>query len=110
MSSYARRFTMLNLIFVFAIIISFVFYFYFKTKQFRSPLPIAKNWYKSKANIGFGSFILTFSLNQAYLFPGMFTFIIVAILVILGIFVIVENIKKARHYGQFVDEEYRINR
>lgn len=110
MSSYARRFTMLNLIFVFAIIISFVFYFYFKTKQFRSPLPIAKNWYKSKSNIGLGSFILAFALNQAYLFPGTFTFIIVAILVVLGIFVVMENIKKARHYGQFVDEEFRINR
>jgi len=100
---------MLNLIFVFAIIISFVFYFYFKTKQFRSPLPIAKKWYKSKANVGFGAFILFFGCNQAYLFPGLFTFIIVAILVVLGIFVIIENIKKARHYGQFVEEEYRIN-
>ncbi len=109
MSSYARRFTMLNLIFVFAIIISFVFYFYFKTKQFRSPLPIAKNWYKSKANIGLGSLILSFALNQAYLFPSLFTFIIVAILAALGILVIVENIKKARHYGQFVEEEFRIN-
>lgn len=109
MSSYARRFTMLNLIFVFTIIISFVFYFYFKTKQFRSPLPIAKNWYKSKANIGFGSFLVFFGLNQAYLFPTMYTFIIVAILVVLGIFVILENTKKARHYGQFVEEEFRIN-
>ncbi|MER2237679.1 MAG: YtpI family protein, partial [Psychrobacillus sp.] len=62
----------LNGILVLGIIVSFVWYFYFKTKQFRSPLPIAKNWYKSKANIGFGSFILAFSLNQAYLFPGMF--------------------------------------
>ncbi len=109
MTSYARRFTMLNLIFVFAIIISFVFYFYFKTKQFRSSLPIAKNWYKSKANVSFGGFILLFGLNQAYLFPGLFTFIIVAILVVLGIFVVIENIKRVRHYGQFVDEEYRIN-
>ncbi|KOY81218.1 hypothetical protein I6G82_03055 [Lysinibacillus macroides] len=100
---------MLNLIFVFVTIVSFVFYFYFKTKQFRSPLPIAKKWYKSKANIGFGSFILFFALNQAYLFPGLYTFIIVTILVILGIYVIVENIKKARHYGQFVEEEFRIN-
>ncbi|WP_341300061.1 YtpI family protein [Lysinibacillus sp. FSL H8-0500] len=100
---------MLNFIFVFVIIVSFVFYFYFKTKQFRSPLPIAKKWYKSKANIGFGSFILFFALNQAYLFPGLYTFIIVTILVILGIYVIVENIKKARHYGQFVEEEFRIN-
>ncbi|MDM5249747.1 MULTISPECIES: YtpI family protein [unclassified Lysinibacillus] len=101
---------MLNLIFVFAIIISFAIYFYFKTKQFRSSLPIAKNWYKSKANVCFGLFILLFGLNQAYLFPGLYTFIIVAILVILGIFVIIENIKKARHYGQFVEEEFRINR
>jgi len=100
---------MLNFIFVFVIIVSFVFYFYFKTKQFRSRLPIAKKWYKSKANIGFGSFILFFALNQAYLFPGLYTFIIVTILVILGIYVIVENIKKARHYGQFVEEEFRIN-
>ncbi|MGA3601553.1 YtpI family protein [Lysinibacillus agricola] len=100
---------MLNLIFVFAIIISFVIYFYFKTKQFRSPLPIAKNWYKSKANVSFGVFILVFGVNQAYLFPGIYTFIIVAILVVLGIFVITENIKKTRHYGKFVEEEFRIN-
>ncbi|MGE7916737.1 YtpI family protein [Lysinibacillus xylanilyticus] len=100
---------MLNLIFVFAIIISFVIYFYFKTKQFRSPLPIAKNWYKSKANVSFGVFILIFGVNQAYLFPGIYTFIIVAILVVLGILVITENIKKTRHYGKFVEEEYRIN-
>lgn len=100
---------MLNLIFVFAIIISFAIYFYFKTKQFRSPLPIAKNWYKSKANVSFGVFILVFGVNQAYLFPGIYTFIIVAILVVLGIFVIIENIKKTRHYGKFVEEEFRIN-
>ena len=71
---------MLNLIFVFAIIISFVVYFYFKTKQFRSALPIAKNWYKSKANVGFGTFMVLFALNQAYLFPSLFTFIIVALM------------------------------
>ncbi|MFJ7950300.1 YtpI family protein [Lysinibacillus sp. NPDC096418] len=100
---------MLNLIFVFAIIISFVVYFYFKTKQFRSKLPIAKNWYKCKANLGLGAFIVLFALNQAYLFPDVYTFIIAAILVILGIFVIVENSKKVRHYGQFVEEEYQIN-
>ena len=100
---------MLNLIFVFAIIISFVVYFYFKTKQFRSALPIAKNWYKCKANVGLGAFILLFALNQAYLFPGLYTFIIVAILVILGIFVIIENVKKVRHYGKFVEEEFQIN-
>ncbi len=109
MTSYARRFTMLNLIFVFAIIIAFVFYFYFKTRQFRSTLPIAKNWYKSKANVGLGAFILLFALNQAYLFPGTYTFIIVAILVVLGIFVVIENVKKVRHYGQYVKEEFRIN-
>lgn len=100
---------MVNLIFVFAIIISFVVYFYFKTKQFRSALPIAKNWYKCKANVGLGAFILLFALNQAYLFPGLYTFIIVAILVILGIFVIIENVKKVRHYGKFVEEEFQIN-
>lgn len=100
---------MLNLIFVFAIIISFVVYFYFKTKQFRSTLPIAKNWYKCKANVGLGAFILLFALNQGYLFPGLYTFVIITILAILGILVIVENVKKARHYGQYVAEEFQIN-
>ena len=100
---------MLNLIFVFAIIISFVFYFYHKTKQFRSALPIAKKWYKYKANLGLGAFIVLFALNQAYLFPTLYTFIIVAILVILGILVLIENAKKVRHYGQFVEEEFHIN-
>ncbi|GLC88303.1 YtpI family protein [Lysinibacillus piscis] len=100
---------MLNLIFVAFIIISFVCYFYFKTKQFRSTLPIAKKWYKSKANVAFGCFVFFFGLNQAYLFPVMYTFIIVAVLLIFSLYIITENSKKVRHYGRFVEEEYRIN-
>ena len=86
-----------------------LFIFTLKQNSFAQHYQFAKKWYKCKANVGLGAFIVLFALNQAYLFPGLFTFIIVAILVILGIFVILENVKKARHYGQFVEEEFQIN-
>lgn len=100
----------MNLVFVFAIVISFIYYFYFKTRQFRSNLPIAKKWYKSKAGVALGVFIFIFGLNQAYLFPSTFTFVIVAIFLILGLTVVIDNIKKTRHYGKFVREEYELNK
>lgn len=99
-----------NIIFVFFIVLSFVAYFYFKTKQFRSTLPIRKNWYKSKAGIALGAFIAIFGVNQAFLFPSTTTFIIVAIFILLGIAVLIDNTKKMRHYGQFIREEYELNK
>ena len=101
---------MINSIFVVAIILSFVAYFYFKTKQFRSNLPIAKNWYKSKAGAALGVFIFIFGLNQAYLFHSTFTYVVVAIFLLLGLAVFMDNIKKTRYYGKFVQEEYEINK
>lgn len=107
-----RRFIMkaLNMVFIFLIIVSFIAYFYYKTKQFRNPLPIAKKWYKSKAGVALGLFVIFFGLNQAFLFPDTFTYIIVAIFIFMGIALSVENYKRARHYGQFVEEEFEINK
>lgn len=101
---------MTNFIFVTAIVISFVCYFYFKTKQLRSPLPIAKKWYQSKASVTLGIFIVLFGLNQAFLFPSTLTFVVVAVFLLLGIAVIIENVKRTRHYGKFVHEEYELNK
>lgn len=101
---------LINLIFVVFIVFSFVAYFYFKTKQFRSALPIAKKWYQSKAGVALGIFISIFGLNQAYLFQTTTTFIIVGIFLLFGIAVTFDNIKKTRHYGKFVQEEYELNK
>ena len=100
----------INLVLVVCIIFSFVAYFYFKTKQFRSNLPIAKKWYKSKAGVALGIFIAIFGMNQAILFPSTTTYIIVAVFLLLGIAVMTDNTKKTRHYGKFVQEEFELNK
>lgn len=99
-----------NIFIVFFIVLAFVAYFYFKTRQFRSTLPIRKKWYQSKAGIALGAFIMLFGINQAYLFPSTITFVVVAIFIILGIALLIDNTKKMRHYGQFIQEEYELNK
>lgn len=88
---------------------SFAFYFYYKTKQFRTSLPIRKNWYASKASMALGSFILFFGVNQLLLFHTVVTYIIAGIFIILGLGLIIYNFKAAKHYRQFIDEETRLN-
>lgn len=100
----------LNIIFVVLIVLAFVAYFYFKTKQFRSSLPIAKKWYKSKAGVALAAFIVLFGLNSALLFPDTLTFVVVAVFLLIGIGTGFENYKRAKHYGQFVEEEYALNK
>ncbi|HSI66523.1 MAG TPA: YtpI family protein [Planococcus sp. (in: firmicutes)] len=97
------------LIFVFLIIVSFVFYFYYKTKQFRTKLPVRKNWYKSRASIALGSFVAFFGINQVFLYQSALTYLIAGIFISLGIGLITYNYKAAKHYQTFLDEETRLN-
>lgn len=102
---------MLNYIFVCLIIFSGVSYFYFKTRQFRTTymLPIRKKMYASMAGASLGGLLLFFGLNQLVLFDKMVVYIIAALFIPLGLYVLIFNYRAYRHYKQFVIEEADLN-
>ncbi len=99
----------MNAVLVLLIVLSFVFYFYFKTKQLRNELPIAKKWYANRALVALGSLLFFFGINQLSLFSSAITFIISGLFIVLGLFTMVYYFRVAKHYGQFVEEELRLN-
>ncbi|CAM3153238.1 YtpI family protein [Filibacter tadaridae] len=101
----------LNLIFVFLIIVAAVFYFYFKTRQFRTRhmFPIRKKMYASMSGASLGGLLISFGFNQLVLFNGVTTYIIAAIFILLGAYVLVFNFRAYKHYKHFVDEETDLN-
>ncbi|WP_342510668.1 YtpI family protein [Sporosarcina sp. FSL K6-1522] len=101
----------LNLIFVFFIIASGVFYLYFKTRQFRTRyvFPIRKKMYASMAGSSLGGLLLFFGLNQLLLFKDVATYVIAAVFILLGAFVLIFNYRAYKHYRRFVDEETTLN-
>jgi len=101
---------MINALFVVLIVLSFVLYFYFKTKQFRSELPIAKKWYANRSLVALGSLLFFFGINQITLFPTTLTYVISGLLIIIGLATMVHYFRVAKHYGQFVQEEFRLNK
>lgn len=56
-----------------------------------------------------GSLLLSFGLNQLVLLNEFITYIIAAIFILLGLFVIVFNYRAYSHYKQFIEEEARLN-
>jgi uncharacterized membrane protein len=101
---------MINALFVVLIVLSFVLYFYFKTKQFRSELPIAKKWYANRALVALGSLLFFFGINQISLFPSTLTYVISGVLILIGLYTMVYYFRVAKHYGQFVEEEFHLNK
>lgn len=99
----------LNIILAVFIVLAVVSYLYLKTKQLRSTLPIRKKWYRYRAGQSLSLFLIIFAINQIVLFQSPITYIISAILVIFGAITIVGYTKRARHYGQFVKEEFALN-
>lgn len=101
----------INLLFVTMIVFTFIFYFYFKTKQFRSTLPIRTKWYKAKAGVALGAFIAAFGMNAIVIYEGSVVSIIVAaIFVIVGFNVGFKQWKRVKHEGQYVKQEYELNK
>ncbi|MGE7918570.1 YtpI family protein [Viridibacillus sp. NPDC093762] len=100
----------LNVVLAILIAITVVFYFYLKTKQFRSDLPIRKKWYSSRAGVALGGLLVIFGINQTILYHTTLTYIVCAVLVLFGLFTAFNYNKRVRHYGQFVEEEYRLNK
>lgn len=101
---------MLNLVLVACIIILFAVFFYYKTKQFRATLPIRKKWYKAKAGVAFGIFIIIFGINAVVRYEGTTVSILVMILfIVYGALQVMSHYKRMRHEGQFIQEEYKLN-
>lgn len=102
----------LNLLFVYLMFVAGVFYFYFKTKQFRTTrlLPIRKKMFASLAGTALGSLLVFFGLNQIVLFDGTITYIVATIFILFGSYVSIFNYKAFRHYKQFVEEEFSLNK
>ncbi|QCR33251.1 YtpI family protein [Lysinibacillus sp. SGAir0095] len=101
---------MANLIFVFFIVVSFVAYFYYKTKEFRSTLPIRKKWYKAKAGLALGIFVIVFGINTCIVYPSVVGFLIAAVFILIGAVKAYSSYKRVQHEGQFVKEEYELNK
>lgn len=99
-----------NFLFVACIVASLVFYFYFKTKQFRSTLPIRRKWYTAKAGVALSAFLIFFGLNATILYPDTVGFAVAAILILIGAGLGLNNYKRMRHEGRFVNEEYELNK
>lgn len=88
-----------------------MFYFYFKTRQFRTTyvLPIRKKMYASIAGTFLGALLLFFGLNQLIADNKLATYVVAAIFVLLGLYVITFNYRAYKHYKQFVKEEAELN-
>ncbi len=99
-----------NYLFLTIIVIAFAVYFFYKTKQFRSILPIRKKWYKAKAGIALGTFLIAFGINAVIVHQSIVSYLICAIFIIVGIMQAYNNYKRMLHEGKFVHEEYELNR
>lgn len=101
---------LLNIIFIAFITISFIAYFYYKTKQFRSTLPIRTKWYKAKAGVALGLFLIFFGINAVIIYQSAVSYIVAIIFFLVGAFEAYNNFKRAKHEGKFVKEEYELNK
>lgn len=101
---------MLNALFLVLIIVSFMAYFYFKTKQFRTTLPIQKKWYKAKAGVALGLFVVFFGLNTFVVQDTLAGYLVGVIFVIVGFMEAYFSFKRAKHEGKFVQQEYELNK
>ena len=101
---------MLNALLVVLIVGSFAAYFYFKTKQFRTNLPIQKKWYKAKAGVTLGLFLIFFGFNTFVVQDTLVGYIVGIVFIVVGLMQAYHNFKRAQHEGQFVQEEYELNK
>ena len=101
----------INFLLVFLIIASGVYYLYFKTRQFRTSyvFPIRKKFFASKAGSFLGGLLFFFGINQVILFDGVATYVVSALFILFGAYIIYFNYKASKHYKQFIDEETRLN-
>lgn len=71
--------------------------------------PIRKKMYASMAGYSLGALLIFFGLNQIILFDKVVNYIVAAIFIALGLYVLVTNYRGYAHYKKFVAEEAEIN-
>lgn len=72
-------------------------------------LPIRKKFFASMAGASLGLFLMSFGLNQIILFNKLVIYIVSVIFILLGLYVLIFNLRAAKHYRQFIEEEADIN-
>ncbi|WP_059171389.1 YtpI family protein [Bacillus sp. FJAT-27445] len=92
-------------ILVILIVFSLSFYVFYKIKYVRSTKPGERNWISSKSGIALGLFVLTFGLNQLYLFQSKVSYIVAIVFILLGGINIWSGIKAYRFYLPFAIKE-----
>lgn len=61
------------------------------------------------AGASLGVLLISFGLNQIVLFDKLAIYIIAAIFIPFGLYVLVFNYRAYKHYAQFIEEEAQIN-
>ncbi|MBD8068963.1 YtpI family protein [Bacillus sp. PS06] len=92
-------------ILVVLIVITFAFYLFYKTKYFRSKRPIERQWLSSKSSIALGIFVALFAINAVYLHQSTVSFIVAAVLLLVGVGSIWAGVRAYRYFLPLVIEE-----
>ncbi|WP_455661595.1 YtpI family protein [Pradoshia sp.] len=93
-------------ILVFFIVTSLSFYIYYKAKTFRTPHPMQRACLKGKSSMTLGLFVLTFGINQLFLYQTPLTYIIAGIFIIMGALSIYGGFKMYRHFSPLAEDEF----
>lgn len=92
-------------ILVILIVFSLAFYVFYKIKYVRSTKPGERRWISSKSGIALGLFVLTFGINQLYIYQSTVSYIIAAVFILLGAINIWSGIKAYKFYLPYAIEE-----
>lgn len=92
-------------ILVILIVFSLAFYVFYKIKYVRSAKPGERRWISSKSSIALGLFVLTFGINQLYIYQSTVSYIIAAVFILLGAINIWSGIKAYKFYLPYAIEE-----
>jgi hypothetical protein len=92
-------------IFAGIIIASLVLYIYFKVAFFRSNSELDKYKHTAKSRMSLGIFILSFGLNQIFIWDTLLTKIVGGLFIVYGGFTALQGYKAYRHYDSFPKEE-----
>ncbi|MFC7393663.1 YtpI family protein [Scopulibacillus cellulosilyticus] len=84
--------------FIILIVLALAMFVFYRIKVWRTHEPYKKLWTSSKANIALGAFLFFFGLNRIFFRPSTISFIICAIFILYGAFIIYSGIKAFRHY------------
>ncbi len=90
---------------VMLIIASLAFYLFYKVKYARSKRPVEKRWLSSKSSIALGLFVVFFAINTLFIHPSVVSYVVSAILLLVGGGSVWAGFRAYQHYLPLVIEE-----